>query len=114
MSRKPKRRYASAAGFAEDLRRYLAGWPVKARPTGPTLRLSRWLRRKLLLPLAILALQAVIVYASIKGTLSITQADIERPANDAPKSKVDAPADSKSKIAAPQKTTLQPGLGKKR
>src|SRR5262249_41296519 len=34
MAKEPPRRYASAAEFAADLRRFLAGQPVKARPLG--------------------------------------------------------------------------------
>ena len=38
-------RYASAAEFAEDIERYLAGAPVAARGGGPDYRLSRFYRR---------------------------------------------------------------------
>jgi hypothetical protein len=118
MSRKPNRRYPTAAALAEDLRRFLAGWPVKARRTGPTVRAARWLRRKLLLPALILALQVVIILAAIKVTLAFVQANAERPGNETPKAKADAPAEpkpmEKSKVNLQPKTILQPGAGKKR
>lgn len=38
-------RYPGAAAMAEDLRRYLAGRPVQARPVSLPTRLSRWARR---------------------------------------------------------------------
>ena len=41
----PEERYASAAGFAADLRRYLRGEPVEARPPGAWVRGVRWVMR---------------------------------------------------------------------
>jgi hypothetical protein len=68
MSKEPSGRYASAAAFAEDLRRFLTGWPVKARPMGKTTRLARWVRRKLRLPLTIFVLVAVLVLTTMGAT----------------------------------------------
>lgn len=42
----PRRRPESAARFAEDLERALAGVPVRARSVPPWLRMRRWSRRK--------------------------------------------------------------------
>jgi serine/threonine protein kinase len=45
MERSPANRYRSAAEFAEDLRRYCEGVPVKARQRTLTVRASRLIRR---------------------------------------------------------------------
>jgi tRNA A-37 threonylcarbamoyl transferase component Bud32 len=56
MAKAPTRRYSSAGELAEDLRRYLAGEPIRARPVGMVERLGRWCRRN---PLAASLLLAV-------------------------------------------------------
>ena len=45
LDREPERRYGSIAAFAEDLRRYLDGRPVEARPDTFAYRTGKFLRR---------------------------------------------------------------------
>jgi tRNA A-37 threonylcarbamoyl transferase component Bud32 len=64
LQKEPGRRYASAADLAEDLRRYLAGEPIVARPVGTLGRLAKWARRR---P-AVAALLAAVLLALAGGT----------------------------------------------
>jgi tRNA A-37 threonylcarbamoyl transferase component Bud32 len=45
LSKAAANRYASAQDLADDLERWLAGEPVRARPLAPWQRVDRWLRR---------------------------------------------------------------------
>jgi len=45
LQKEPARRYGSAELLALDLRRYLDGEPIRARPIGPVQRAVRWCRR---------------------------------------------------------------------
>jgi hypothetical protein len=56
LAKAPARRYATARDLADDLRRWLEGRPITARPTGRAERLWRWCRRN---PLAASVLVAV-------------------------------------------------------
>ncbi len=45
LEKDPRRRYASADAFGEDLKRWLAGEPIAARPVGSTARFWMWCHR---------------------------------------------------------------------
>jgi hypothetical protein len=45
MAKEPGRRYASAKTLAEDLRRFLAGEAISARPVGRCEKTAKWVRR---------------------------------------------------------------------
>lgn len=46
LARDPARRYADAAALAADLRRFIAGEPITARPVGSFERAWKWARRR--------------------------------------------------------------------
>jgi WD40 repeat protein/tRNA A-37 threonylcarbamoyl transferase component Bud32 len=64
LAKAPGRRYQRAAELAEDLRRYLRGEPVQARPVGQAERLGRWCRRNA----AVAGLAAGVALAMVLGT----------------------------------------------
>jgi tetratricopeptide (TPR) repeat protein len=45
LAKEPARRYASALAMGDDLRRWLNGESILARPDGPGMRFWRWIRR---------------------------------------------------------------------
>jgi WD40 repeat protein len=46
LDKNPQRRYSTAEALAEDLRRFLAGEPIAARPAGGMERALKWARRR--------------------------------------------------------------------
>ena len=62
------KRYGSAAALAEDLRRYLAGEPITARPVGAVERAWRWSKRNKL----VASLLTVVAMLTAVGTVTIT------------------------------------------
>ena len=86
MAKEPGRRYPKAGELAEDLRRFLRGEPVRARPVGRLERATRWARRNPALALAVTsAVVFLVVGAAVAGWFAVEanhQADNARRAND--------------------------------
>jgi formylglycine-generating enzyme required for sulfatase activity/serine/threonine protein kinase len=71
LAKEPGRRYATARELADDLRLFLKGEPVKARPIGATERLVRWVRRRpsqaALMTLSVITLTGAVIGALVFG-----------------------------------------------
>jgi WD40 repeat protein/tRNA A-37 threonylcarbamoyl transferase component Bud32 len=69
LEKEPRRRYASAEALAEDLRRYLNGEPVLARPAGALERALKWAKRRPGVAGLLLLLVGLVAAAGLAGIL---------------------------------------------
>lgn len=67
LAKEPARRYATAAELGADLRAYLAGRPIAARPVGRIERAAKWVRRN---PVVTGAAAAVVLALTVGTTVS--------------------------------------------
>jgi eukaryotic-like serine/threonine-protein kinase len=80
LQKDPARRYAGAIELAEDLARFQAGEPIRARPVGWPERTWRWCRRNpsLAAMLAILAVALIVGTAVSSGLAIVARAEARR------------------------------------
>ena len=70
MDKEPSGRYATARDMADDLRRFLKGEPIHARPIGRAERLWRWCRRKPALASMTAAAAILLLVVALGGTFA--------------------------------------------
>ena len=69
LEKAPSARYPTAAALAEDLRRFLAGEPIRARRVGVVARTTRWIGRHPAVTLSVASLTLLIVASAVGLTL---------------------------------------------
>jgi WD40 repeat protein/Flp pilus assembly protein TadD len=74
----PRKRYLSAEALADDLRRFLEGRPIQARPAGRLERAARWCRRNPVVAGLLTLLAAVTVAGFAAVTWQWFEADAQR------------------------------------
>jgi WD40 repeat protein len=96
LERDPARRYGSAQDLAEDLGRYLAREPIRARPLGLAGRTGRWCRRKPTLAvalglasLALLASLGLAIGLAVVQTRAVNELQIEKDKTEKEKQKTE-------------------------
>ena len=114
----PLRRYASAGKLADDLRRFLAGDPIRARPIGTTERLVRWCRKHP--AVAVLTAAVFLLLAAVAGTASVgyvhttrALASEERQHREAQLLRTAAEEQREAAVAAEKKATAEAARSKR-
>jgi WD40 repeat protein/tRNA A-37 threonylcarbamoyl transferase component Bud32 len=103
LQKEPHKRYAGAEDLANDLRRFLSGEPITARPVGVPERLAKWVRRR---PAAA-ALLAVSAVAVLSFGLLLDRARREADARTATENKLRAEAETQRDQAAAAREEAQ-------
>ena len=78
IEREPARRYSSAQELADDLKRFVAGEPILARPVGVSERIGKWVRRRPMVATLLTALAVLIVVSFALVTWNWRVAEIAR------------------------------------
>lgn len=80
LRKEPEHRYTTAQELADDLRRFLRGEPIRARPVGSLERVGKWMRRQPRQATAVIGIFSLLA-ASVAGLL-IERSDLRRAARD--------------------------------
>ncbi|MBI3466590.1 MAG: protein kinase [Planctomycetes bacterium] len=93
MSKSKASRYGTARALADDLRRFLGGLPIEARPVGQLERVARWCRRKPLVAGFAGAFAAALLLGTIVSSYFAVRATAEAKRATAEKTRADIKAD---------------------
>jgi serine/threonine protein kinase len=75
LEKEPRRRYATAGDLAKDLRRFLAGKPIQARPTPMLTRAQRWCSHNLIVVSLTIALLTALMLGLVATTMQWSRAE---------------------------------------
>jgi tetratricopeptide (TPR) repeat protein len=78
LQKEPRKRYESAGALADDLQRFVAGEPIRARPVGPLARGWRWAKRHPAVAALLTVLTAVIVGSFLVVLALLRQSELRR------------------------------------
>lgn len=73
LEKSPERRYQTAAELAAELRRYLCGEPIQARPAGWLERWWRWCRRNPVLASLTATVATLLIVVAVSATVAAVQ-----------------------------------------
>jgi serine/threonine protein kinase len=70
LQKEPGKRYPTALALADDLARFLAGQPIRARPVSQAEKLWRWCRRKPLVAALLVSVTLLILFVAVGTPLA--------------------------------------------
>ncbi len=73
MEKEPSRRYRTAGEFADEMRRFVADEPIKARPISKPARLARWCKRNPIIAVLSATAALLLVALAVAGSVSYAQ-----------------------------------------
>ena len=110
LEKDPRDRYASADDLADDLRRYLDGFPIAARPTSRLRQATAWARRNPMEAVLWSTVAALLVAATVVSTLLYLRAEHHLDLAEAEADKLEAAIDDTLVLASEELLVDAPGM----